>query len=76
MSGQSLADIEHMDKEFLQAEDVAPLLGLNPQSLRSQAQDDPAKLGFPVIVSGRRVRIPRDGFVHFCRYGYAHGGEV
>lgn len=30
---------------------------------------DPNKLGFPVIVTGTRVRIPKYGFIHFCKYG-------
>lgn len=58
-----------LDKEFLTAAEVAPVLGIDPQDLRSQAQADSVKLGFPVIVTGSRVRIPREGFLFFCRYG-------
>lgn len=65
----TLADIENIDKEFLLADEVAQVLGINPQQLRSQAQADPNKLGFPVIVTGTRVRIPKYGFIHFCKYG-------
>ena len=64
-----LADIETLDKEFLLADDVAPVLGMHPQDIRSQAQADSAKLGFPVIVTGTRVRIPKQGFLFYCRYG-------
>ena len=60
-----------MDKDFLTAADVAPVLGINPQDIRSQAQSDADKLGFPVIVTGTRVRIPKEGFLYFCRYGRA-----
>ena len=70
----TLKEIERSEKEFLLAADVAPVLGLDPQCLRSQAQDDPVKLGFPVTVTGSRVRIPRLGFLHFMKYGYARGG--
>lgn len=66
-----LSDITGMDKDFLTAADVAPVLGINPQDIRSQAQSDADKLGFPVIVTGTRVRIPKEGFLYFCRYGRA-----
>ena len=65
----TLSNIEAIDREFLRAIDIAPVLGVNPQDIRSQAQDDPLKLGFPVIVTGTRVRIPKEGFLFFCRYG-------
>lgn len=65
----NLSDIEQIDKEFLLAEEIAPLLGMHPQSIRDQAQTDSAKLGFPVIVTGTRVCIPKDGFLFYCRYG-------
>lgn len=65
----TLKDIEAIDKELLLMEDIAPFLGANPQNLRSQAQDNPAMLGFPVIVVGARVKTPKAGFVHFMKYG-------
>ena len=57
------------DKAFLLTEDVAELLGCKPYSINAQAQQDPAKLGFPVCVTGSRVRIPRLGFLHWMTYG-------
>lgn len=57
------------DKVFLLTEDVAELLGCKPYSINAQAQQDPAKLGFPVCVTGSRVRIPRLGFLHWMTYG-------
>ena len=68
-----LSDIERIDKEFLTAAEVAPALGVNPQDIRSQAQSDASKLGFPVIVTGTRVRIPKEGFLYFCRFGRTAG---
>ncbi|MEL7610354.1 MAG: hypothetical protein AAGU74_12755 [Bacillota bacterium] len=65
----TLSDIEAMDREFLRAVDVAPVLGIDPQDIRGQAQNDASKLGFPVIVTGSRVRIPKEGFLYYCRYG-------
>lgn len=65
----TLKDIEQIDRELLTCEDVAEFIGTNPQSIRSQAQASAEKLGFPVIVIGSRIRIPKDGFLYFMRYG-------
>lgn len=65
----NLSDIERIDREFLLAKDIAPALGVDPQDIRGQAQVDSTKLGFPVIVTGTRVRIPKEAFLFFCRFG-------
>lgn len=60
-----LNKLKQMKEDFISAADVAPLLGVHPQSIRSQAQSDSSKLGFPVSVIGRRVRIPRAAFINW-----------
>ncbi len=65
----TLQEIMDSDKVFLLTEDVAEVLGCKPYSINVQAQQDPAKLGFPVCVTGSRVRIPRAGFLHWMQYG-------
>ncbi len=67
-----LEDIETSTEETLNVDDVAAFLGLDAQCVRSQAQTEPAKLGFPVIVVGRRVVVPRRGFLYFMKYGHGH----
>jgi len=67
----TLQDIERMDRATLDIADVADVLDSWPQTLHCQAQEDPRKLGFPVIVQGSRVKIPRLGFIHFMKFGYA-----
>lgn len=62
-------EIVASDKVFLLTEDVAEVLGCKAYSINVQAQQDPAKLGFPVCVTGSRVRIPRMGFLHWMQYG-------
>jgi len=57
------------DKQMLTAADVAPILGVNPQSIRSQAQADVRQLGFPACCIGHKVLIPRDGFIRWLRGG-------
>lgn len=63
----TLEDLERSDKNMLTADEAAAYIGCDGQSIRVQAQKDPAMLGFPIIVIGRRIFIPRTGFVRFVR---------
>ena len=63
---RTLQEIRECDTDFLVPEDIASVLQCDQYSINLQAQADPTKLGFPVIVMGRRVRIPRIGFIRFC----------
>lgn len=65
----TMDQIRTSEKEFLNAEEIAEAIGIHPQSLRQQAHSDPAMLGFPVCVIGRRVLIPRKGFINFMEGG-------
>ena len=53
--------------EMLTPADIAPILGVDPQSIRLQAKDDPKKLGFPVVVIGSRTMIPKKLFFEFFK---------
>ena len=55
---------------YMRAEEAAAILGVNPQSLRAQARDDPKKLGFNVVVIGNKVIIPRKPFYEFMGIEY------
>ena len=71
----TLAEVERCEREMLTAEDIAPILGANAHSIRLAAHREPKLLGFPVIVIGTRVLIPRDGLLNFCRaYGVGKEG--
>ena len=61
----TLQEMRASDKLLLTPVDVAPLLGVDPQSIRLQAQKDPDKLGFNVSVVGTRTLIPRLPFLQF-----------
>ena len=76
MQNVKLEDLEMLPCETLNVEDVALFLGMDAQCIRSQAQTDPSKLGFPVIVVGRRIVVPRRAFIHFMRYGFALGSRL
>lgn len=49
--------------------DASLILGCDPNTLRVQANEDPAKLGFPLTIIGTRVKIPRLPFL--AHLGYA-----
>ena len=65
----TLQEIAASEKVMLIPKDIAGVLGCTPYTINVQAQRNPASLGFPVIVTGTRVRIPREGFLYFMRYG-------
>lgn len=64
----TLQDIIASDCVYLTPSDIAPILGCDPQSIRTQAHKDPQVLGYPVIIIGRRIRIPRIPFLHYLGY--------
>ena len=45
--------------------DAAGILCVAPQLIREVARDNPAQLGFPVVVLKSRVLIPRIPFLRF-----------
>lgn len=57
--------IKAMTSDFITAADVVKAIGGDAQCLRAQAQQDKSKLGFPVVVIGRRVKIPRLPFIAY-----------
>lgn len=61
----TISEMQKLSKAFLNAADIAPVLNCDPQCIRAQAHIDPSKLGYPVIVTGRRIRIPRIPFLEY-----------
>ena len=61
----TLEQIKASDKSWLTAVDIAPVLHCDPNLIRWQAHNDPAKLGFPVLVLGCRVKINRKTFLQY-----------
>ena len=64
---RTLEEIEQSPKTMLTPADVAGFLCCDPYSINRAAKDAPGLLGFPIVVMGTRVRIPKEGFVRFCR---------
>lgn len=72
----TLQEIEKSDSLFLNVTDIAEIVGADPCDIRWQAHNDPAKLGYPVSVCGRRVKVPRLGFLYWVKYGNAAPSET
>ena len=64
---RTLQEIENCGKEMLVPADVAGYLGCNAYNINITAQSCPELLGFPVCMIGRRVKIPRAGFVQWAK---------
>lgn len=61
----TLDDLKRVDRDWLLAREVAPILGTDPHSIRVWAHQRPESMGFPVCVIGSRVRIPKKPFIEF-----------
>lgn len=61
----TLAEISTSEKVVLVVKDIAPVIGLSPEKIRDQAMKDPSRLGFPIIVADKSIRIPRVAFLKF-----------
>lgn len=64
----TLKEVGAMRQEMLTPQIVAAVIGCNPQLLRIQARECPQALGFPTVVVGKRVKIPRVPFLQFMGY--------
>lgn len=64
---QTLKDIEAISKDLLTIMDIRDYLDCDANAFRLQAHKDPSKIGFPVIVIGSRVKIPKIPFIKFMR---------
>lgn len=57
--------VQKADREFYTPTEVSGVLKMDPQTVRIAARQRPELLGFPVILTGTRVRIPRIPFLRF-----------
>ena len=65
----TIEEIKKSDKDILVPKDIAEVLGCAPYSINCQAKadflDGKNRLGFPVVIMGNRIKIPRQGFLNF-----------
>ena len=64
---RTIEEVEALETEYLTCMQVAQILGASQQKIHMQAIECPEKLGFPVIVLGSRVKIPRRAFIQFMK---------
>ena len=69
MKDPFIAHLKNMSRSYLKPEEAAYVLGCQPQSIRVAARQRPELLGFPVIIIGNRVKIPRIPFLNLMNGG-------
>jgi len=62
-----LQDIQAIQRDYLKVVEVCSVLHTRPETFRGQAHQCPWKIGFPVIVIGTRVKIPKIPFLKYMR---------
>ena len=67
MQRMTLDELATLPVEVLTPAQVAPVLCLDQDTIRGQARTCPTRLGFPVIVAGSRVKIPRRAFILYMK---------
>ena len=73
----TLEELKLSEKETISAAVAGKVLGVDPQLIRVQARQDKDALGFPVILLGRNVRIPRRSFIAFVEAAWIdHSGDM
>ena len=60
-------DLERIDRDYRLPSEVGMCIDTDPQTIRIQARVSPDLLGFPVIVAGTRVKIPKLPFINMMR---------
>lgn len=68
---KTLQQLEELPREHLTPAEIAPCIGVDPQDIRFRVWDDQKKgknsLPFPVIVFGKRIKIPKAAFLKYMR---------
>lgn len=60
-------EAQESDKDMLTPQDIAPILGVHPQTISDKAKE--GSLEFAYIRSGNTTKIPRLAFLHWMQYG-------
>ena len=65
MRKNTMADLVHCPKEFFTPQQVADVLGCDPQYLRITARQQPHLMQFPFQIVGNRVKFPKRPFLQY-----------
>ena len=63
----TISDLESIPRDYLKVSEVCSVIHTKPETFRGQAHQAPQKIGFPVIVIGSRIKIPKIPFIKFMR---------
>jgi hypothetical protein len=66
----TLKELEAIEENFLSVDQVAEFLCCAPQAIRVQADTNINSIGFPVTKLGTRIRIPKEAFLFWYKYGH------
>mgnify|MGYP004540958213 FL=1 len=61
----TIEELKELDVNLLTPAQAAEVLGVSAQSIRVCARQRPDLLGFPVMVYGSRVKVPRLPLIDF-----------
>lgn len=61
----TLAELIETEKTMLSCKDIADVVGIGQYNLHRYIMEYPERIGFPVMVTGNRIRIPRIPFLKF-----------
>jgi hypothetical protein len=71
----TLDEVKAIQREYLTPAEIASVFGVHPQDVRKRVWDDRRKhintLGFPTVVFGRRIKVPKAAFIKFMEGGQA-----
>ena len=62
----TMAEIKASKKDFLTPAEISEALGAHPQTIRLMARDYPERVGYPYTFCGKRMLIPREGFIRWA----------
>ena len=73
-----LAELEKSDELFLTPDQVAPVIGCDPQSIRGACEtvEGYQRIGFPVTRLGARTYIPRLAFIRWLKGELVLGNQL
>ncbi|MBO5501767.1 MAG: hypothetical protein J6A48_07060 [Clostridia bacterium] len=69
MRNPEIEYLKKLTRAFIRADEAAKVLGCNPNSIRQAARLRPELLGFPVVILGNHVKIPRIPFLNLMTGG-------
>lgn len=64
-------ELKTMDCATITPDTAAKVLRCDPHYIRVAARKEPCLLGFPTVIIGNRVKIPRMAFIRFLEGGEA-----